>query len=97
MAGIEPPEGFELRGRARLAPATLKARPVTEWQGDLRRLLEAGAGERWLTPREAGFGSAGGVTNGLHARGALLIAEKRSVKRYRLTDYGARVARTGRA
>lgn len=89
---IEVPEGFAVRSRNRLSPATLKARPTSYWQGDLRRLQEAGAGERWITPREAGLGSAAGIVGSLLDRGALLVAERRSTKRYRLTAYGVAVA-----
>lgn len=89
------PEGFVLRSGARLSPATLAARPVTEWRRYLRRLLDAGGHERWLTPRDAGFGNAAGVVSALTDRGALAVAVKGREKRYRLTDYGARVARGG--
>lgn len=84
------PAGFELRTARRLDPSTRRQRPTSTWRGDLCAMLDAGALDRWVTPAEC---SPGNAAASLLDRGALLIAEKNSTKRYRLTPYGAAVAR----
>lgn len=89
----ELPEGFELRAVNRVSPATARRVPLQTWGRELRKLLDAGAHERWVPPSETGWGSAAGVVSGVHARGGILIAEKGSRKLYRLTELGVLVAR----
>jgi hypothetical protein len=92
-APIAPPDGLELRTIAPLSPATLQRRPLANFAGELRRLVDRGAAERWLTAQEAAFGSASGLVYALAARGALLIAERGSRRMYRLTPRGVEAAR----